>query len=759
MAGILRGAVLLDRSVAGIKLMDGTVGTVQLMNASVTMAKLAQDVIDYIDNIGTITVEDTLTSTSTVNALSANQGRALKALIDSIAIPSVLDSLTSTSTTAALSANQGRVLKGQVDGKQATLVSGTNIKTINNTTILGSGNIAVQPVLVSGTSIKTINGESVLGAGDIVISGGSTTTVLDTLTSSSATDALSANQGRVLKALIDAITVPSVIDNLTSTSTTNALSANQGRALKTLVDGKQATLVSGTNIKTIAGNTILGTGDLSLVSLGAAPASHSHANLAVQVQGVTRGNYDTSSAQTINITRDQLNVFSKSEVITEIETRVVENPNMMLVPVEAITSVTPTGITFSMVGNRDVYAEMDIVNNKKLEEVSASRAIACGTQCRLFIRNSGTSECIVDISDVQPRNKSFQDDITIPVGGFAEVIIMGYGLNRVTTTLTTEIPAPPETTTYHISVDPQQDNITYEAQPVQFDVTSYSLTGGVRTPVLPTITNLPTWASITNIGAPSAQGVYPVEIAVTASTEEYTRVANLIIDNGHVTGAFSLSQAGAPVTTYHLSFDPSAAAVGDFLTTATVDVTSYSELNGVRTPLEPIVQTATLPSWLASTGLTYVSGETYQWTFESQQNNLTGSIRNANVGIGHQSIYGVHTTYNVLQPPTSGDLFDRHITFNFYVTHPEQAPVYLFKNEPTLSPDQYLTTMMVPPVGTPVVLFWNSSEGFRINSGGSSTFTELVQPDTLILPYILENNSFVQMPIFVLENNSQIVQI
>lgn len=37
-----------------------------------------------------------------------------------------------------------KLVKDSLDGKQATLVSGTNIKTINNTSILGSGNITVQ---------------------------------------------------------------------------------------------------------------------------------------------------------------------------------------------------------------------------------------------------------------------------------------------------------------------------------------------------------------------------------------------------------------------------------------------------------------------------------------------------------------------------------------------------------------------------------------------------------------------------------------
>jgi hypothetical protein len=53
--------------------------------------------------------------------------------------------------------------------KQDSLVSGTNIKTINSTSVLGSGDIAVQPTLVSGTSIKTVNSNSLLGSGDVAV--------------------------------------------------------------------------------------------------------------------------------------------------------------------------------------------------------------------------------------------------------------------------------------------------------------------------------------------------------------------------------------------------------------------------------------------------------------------------------------------------------------------------------------------------------------------------------------------------------------
>jgi hypothetical protein len=116
-------------------------------------------------------------------------------------------------------------LQSALNAKQATLVSGTNIKTINSTTLLGSGDIAVQATLVSGTNIKTVNGTSLLGSGDITIGG-------------------SAAWGSI----------------------TGTLSAQTD--LQTALNGKQATLVSATNIKTINGSSILGSGDL-VVSAGA----------------------------------------------------------------------------------------------------------------------------------------------------------------------------------------------------------------------------------------------------------------------------------------------------------------------------------------------------------------------------------------------------------------------------------------------------------------------------------------------------------
>ena len=114
----------------------------------------------------------------------------------------------STSTAEAATPSAVKAAYDLANGKQDKLTSGTNIKTINGQSLLGSGNITIdggsggvsqeafdslvntvdnidadvaqltkdvqekQDKLVSGTNIKTINGESLIGEGDITISGG-----------------------------------------------------------------------------------------------------------------------------------------------------------------------------------------------------------------------------------------------------------------------------------------------------------------------------------------------------------------------------------------------------------------------------------------------------------------------------------------------------------------------------------------------------------------------------------------------------------
>ena len=71
------------------------------------------------------------------NGLSTLWNKIVNKISD--AIPSVDSSLSSTSTNPV----QNKVINSALGKKQSTLVSGTNIKTINNNSILGSGNLSI----------------------------------------------------------------------------------------------------------------------------------------------------------------------------------------------------------------------------------------------------------------------------------------------------------------------------------------------------------------------------------------------------------------------------------------------------------------------------------------------------------------------------------------------------------------------------------------------------------------------------------------
>lgn len=151
--------------------------------------------------------------------------------------------------------SQGTNLETKLSGKQDTLVSGTNIKTINNASLLGPGNIEVQteitmdevptsgsenPVksgglfntlsgkqatLVSGTNIKTINNTSLLGSGNINV------------------------------------TAEIPLDNVPASGSNNAVKSG---GVYTSLQDKQDALVSGTNIKTINDTSLLGSGNITI---------------------------------------------------------------------------------------------------------------------------------------------------------------------------------------------------------------------------------------------------------------------------------------------------------------------------------------------------------------------------------------------------------------------------------------------------------------------------------------------------------------
>ena len=116
-----------------------------------------------------------------------------------------------------------------------------------------------QEILVSGTNIKTINGQSVLGSGDITISDATTVKLTGNQTiagiktfSSNIVGNVTGNSATATK--------------LETARTINGVSFDGSANITVSDNTKQDTLVSGTNINTINSSSILGSGNLALLT-------------------------------------------------------------------------------------------------------------------------------------------------------------------------------------------------------------------------------------------------------------------------------------------------------------------------------------------------------------------------------------------------------------------------------------------------------------------------------------------------------------
>lgn len=207
---------------------------------------------------------------------------------------------------------------GDIVVPEVCFVSGENIQatfhfesttanhTVVQTTITPTGVSAdtsyhsYQEQLVSGTNIKTINGESILGEGNLEISGSGGTTDYTQLTNKPQINSVELSGNKSLEDL----GIPTKTSELTNDSgfltsipdeyvTETELNAGLGN--------KQDTLVSGTNIKTVNGESLLGSGNIDIenvsnpVTYGSGTQSQVHTILVV-----TQSEYDAISSKDPN---------------------------------------------------------------------------------------------------------------------------------------------------------------------------------------------------------------------------------------------------------------------------------------------------------------------------------------------------------------------------------------------------------------------------------------------------------------------------
>ncbi len=272
-------------------------------------------------------------------------------LAGKVSTADIVNALTETTAGKVLDARQGKTLNDSisalatiVNNKQTALVSGTNIKTINGVSILGSGDLVIAgggggtgDVTTNGSQVlsnKTISGDSntllnipkssVLGIDQVdnvpdaskpvstaqaaAIAGGDAATLStirgavptagDTLNKlyaliqtlngivggpaadgdtivNTVTELLAVftqySESVDIATLINGKVTGTIINTLTQTATGGVLDARQGKilsdsiaSLTSIVNGKQAALISGMNIKTVGGVSLLGSGDIPL---------------------------------------------------------------------------------------------------------------------------------------------------------------------------------------------------------------------------------------------------------------------------------------------------------------------------------------------------------------------------------------------------------------------------------------------------------------------------------------------------------------
>lgn len=156
--------------------------------------------------------------------------------------------------------------KSELTGKQDTLISGTNIKTINNQSILGNGNIEIQ-ASTGETDLSNYYTKEETDSTFATVS--QVENKVDKVEGKSLIDDAEIARLATLNNYDDS-TIKGEITTLNSskldTETYNSDKANF--ATKTELNEKQNTLVSGTNIKTINGNSLLGSGDITITGGG-----------------------------------------------------------------------------------------------------------------------------------------------------------------------------------------------------------------------------------------------------------------------------------------------------------------------------------------------------------------------------------------------------------------------------------------------------------------------------------------------------------
>ena len=159
--------------------------------------------------------------------------------------------------------------KSSLNSKQDKLVSGTNIKTINSQSLLGSGNISIESTSITVDSALSTTSENPVQNKVVTkaLQTKANASDIPTKVSQLENDSKFATQTAVVQGLATKADKDSLTSLEGSVSTLETTVGNQDKAIVAnaqAIQGKQDKLVSGTNIKTINNQSLLGSGNISI---------------------------------------------------------------------------------------------------------------------------------------------------------------------------------------------------------------------------------------------------------------------------------------------------------------------------------------------------------------------------------------------------------------------------------------------------------------------------------------------------------------
>jgi hypothetical protein len=283
-----------------------------------------------------------------------------------------------------------------LDAKQATLVSGTNIKTINSTSILGSGNIAISSAVAWGGVTGTLSNQTDLQTAldlkvdeNAAITGATKTKVTYDAKGlvTAGADATTADIADSTNKRYVTDAQSTVIGNTSGTNTGDNATNSQYSGLAA---SKQDTLVSATNIKTINSTTVLGSGNIAVEPTITATTSADYYRgdktfATLNKTAVGLGNVDNTSD-------------ANKPVSTAQQTALDAKTNKLIVTNRQTASYT------LVIGDADKLVEINNASANNLTvPLNSSVAFATGTQILLAQYGAGQTT-IVATSGVTIRS-------------------------------------------------------------------------------------------------------------------------------------------------------------------------------------------------------------------------------------------------------------------------------------------------------------------------------------------------------------------